>query len=105
MINPRCKVDNTTPIIKPTKHLYIDLPKLTETLDSFLKSSIEKGNALLVIRYNGNGIIGTWSPNAITVTQAWLKEGLKPRALTRDLKWGVPVPLEDYKNKVNLKFQ
>ena len=41
-----------------------------------------------------------WSQNAIQATNAWLKEGLKPRCITRDLKWGVPVPHEKYKDKV-----
>ena len=42
-----------------------------------------------------------WSQNAIRTTHAWLKEGLRPRCITRDLKWGVPVPHDDYKDKVN----
>lgn len=43
---------------------------------------------------------GSWSQNAIQTTHAWLKEGLKPRCITRDLKWGVPVPHEKFKDKV-----
>lgn len=45
-------------------------------------------------------VAGSWSQNAIQATKAWLKEGLKPRCITRDLKWGVPVPHEKYKDKV-----
>lgn len=41
-----------------------------------------------------------WTNNARVITKAWLKEGLKPRCITRDLKWGVPVPLEGFENKV-----
>lgn len=41
-----------------------------------------------------------WSHNAETITKAWLKEGLKPRCITRDLKWGIPVPLERFEQKV-----
>ena len=43
---------------------------------------------------------GGWSQNAIHATNAWLKEGLRQRCITRDLKWGVPVPLEKFKEKV-----
>jgi hypothetical protein len=45
-------------------------------------------------------VAGAWSQNAIRITDAWLKEGLKPRCITRDLKWGVPVPHDKYKDKV-----
>lgn len=41
-----------------------------------------------------------WTYNARVITKAWLKEGLKPRCITRDLKWGVPVPLKGFENKV-----
>jgi methionyl-tRNA synthetase len=43
---------------------------------------------------------GFWSNNSKTTTSAWLKTGLKPRCITRDLKWGTPVPLEEFKDKV-----
>jgi methionyl-tRNA synthetase len=45
-------------------------------------------------------VAGSWSQNAIQTTNAWLKEGLKSRCITRDLKWGVPVPLDEFKDKV-----
>lgn len=44
-----------------------------------------------------------WSSNAQVIGRAWLREGLKPRCITRDLKWGVPVPLDGYREKVSLK--
>ena len=47
-----------------------------------------------------SGVIGCWSNNARVITQAWLKDGLKTRCVTRDLKWGVPVPLDGYRDKV-----
>lgn len=43
---------------------------------------------------------GTWSTNARTITNSWIRDGLKPRCVSRDLKWGTPVPLEGYQNKV-----
>ncbi|CAG8579610.1 12470_t:CDS:2, partial [Cetraspora pellucida] len=45
-------------------------------------------------------IEGKWSANSKNITQSWLKEGLKPRCITRDLNWGTPVPLEEMKGKV-----
>ena len=41
-----------------------------------------------------------WTHNAKVIANSWVKEGLKPRCITRDLKWGTPVPLEEYKDKV-----
>lgn len=46
------------------------------------------------------GVWDGWSHNAKVISNSWLKEGLKPRCITRDLKWGIPVPIEKYKNKV-----
>ena len=54
----------------------------------------------LVNYINNTSVAGMWSQNAIQATNAWLKEGLKQRCITRDLKWGVPVPHEKYKDKV-----
>jgi len=85
LINPSCKLDRTRPVIRSTQHLNLDLPKLTERLEKFVEESIAKGK---------------WSQNAINVTRGWLKEGLKQRCLTRDLKWGIPVPIEKFKEKV-----
>ena len=51
---------------------------------------------------NSTSVAGSWSQNAIQATHAWLKEGLKPRCITRDLKWGVPVPHDKYKDKVSM---
>lgn len=44
---------------------------------------------------------GSWSQNAIQTTNSWFKMGLKKRCITRDLKWGVPVPHEKYSDKVS----
>ena len=41
-----------------------------------------------------------WTPNARFITRSWLRDGLKPRCITRDLKWGTPVPLEGFEDKV-----
>lgn len=47
-----------------------------------------------------NFVVGVWSQNAKVITSTWIRDGLKPRCITRDLKWGTPVPLEGYTNKV-----
>ena len=68
-----------------TKHLYIDLPSLSAKLGDWVeKTSIE----------------GKWADNAINITKAWIRDGLNERAITRDLKWGIPVPKAGYEDKV-----
>ncbi|CAN6288270.1 unnamed protein product [Urochloa humidicola] len=85
LIDPKCKVCGSTPCIRETDHLFLELPLLKEKLEAFID------------RASGDG---SWSQNAVHVTNAWLKGGLKPRCITRDLKWGVPVPHDKYKDKV-----
>ncbi|GJN02112.1 hypothetical protein PR202_ga19434 [Eleusine coracana subsp. coracana] len=85
LIEPKCKVCKNTPRIRDTDHLFLELPQLTDKLVNYISET---------------SVTGLWSQNAIQATNAWLKEGLKPRCITRDLKWGVPVPHEKYKDKV-----
>ncbi|TKJ17894.1 methionine--tRNA ligase [Candidatus Woesearchaeota archaeon B3_Woes] len=80
---PKCKVCNQKPIIKDTNHLFIDLPRIEPELKKWISKIQDK-----------------WSDNARTMTNAWLKEGLKERCITRDLKWGIKVPKKGYENKV-----
>lgn len=83
LIDAKCKFCGMPPEIKRSKHLFIDLPKLKPDLLKWIKKT-EKN----------------WSQNAITLTMAWIEQGLKPRCITRDLKWGIPVPVKGYENKV-----
>jgi len=83
--DPRCKVCRNTPRIRDTNHLFLELPLLKDKLEEYI---------------NHMSVVGLWSQNAIQSTNAWLKEGLKPRCITRDLKWGVPVPHDKFKDKV-----
>ncbi|RMZ76067.1 hypothetical protein DV737_g5021, partial [Chaetothyriales sp. CBS 132003] len=85
LINPRCKVDGATPVTKETKHTYLRLDELQPKIEAFTKQSIKQG---------------AWSKSAEVITEAWLKQGLKERGITRDLTWGVPVPLPGYEHKV-----
>lgn len=82
---PRCKVCQATPKIRDTDHLFLELPLIKDKLEEYI---------------NKMSASGSWSQNAIQGTYAWLKDGLKPRCITRDLKWGVPVPHEKFKDKV-----
>jgi methionyl-tRNA synthetase len=83
--NPRCKVDNSTPVTRDTKHIFLELDKLQPEIEAFFEESSVKG---------------AWTNNGKVITAAWLKEGLKPRSITRDMQWGTPVPLPGYENKV-----
>lgn len=82
---PRCSTCASTPEVKETKHLYINLPKISGKLYEWMKKvSVE----------------GKWADNAVNITKAWIRDGLNERAITRDLKWGIPVPKKGYENKV-----
>jgi len=85
LINPRCKLDGNTPIERQTKHIFLALDKLQPEIEEWTKKSSE---------------MGRWSRNGRIITESWLKEGLRKRCITRDLKWGVPVPLEGFEKKV-----
>jgi methionyl-tRNA synthetase len=83
--DPKCKVCETTPVLKKTSHLYLKLDKLQEKLKSWVEKSQKEGD---------------WTRNAIQTTQSWFEKGLQPRPITRDLIWGIPVPKPGYENKV-----
>ncbi|MEA2103901.1 MAG: methionine--tRNA ligase [Candidatus Cloacimonadota bacterium] len=80
--NPVCKICGNTPIIKETTHWYLNLPKFENKLKKWLDTK----------KY--------WKENVRNFILGWIKSGLKERAITRDINWGVPVPLEDAKGKV-----
>ncbi|HUX12029.1 MAG TPA: methionine--tRNA ligase, partial [Spirochaetia bacterium] len=85
LIEPRSLIDNSRPVMRETSHLYINLPAILPKLEQWMEDASSRGN---------------WSRNATQMTQAWIRDGLKERSITRDLKWGIPVPLEAYKDKV-----
>nr|XP_020468619.1 methionine--tRNA ligase, cytoplasmic isoform X2 [Monopterus albus] len=82
---PQCKVCRQIPVIRSSKHLFLDLPKLETQLKQWLDTSTSTGH---------------WTANAKQITRSWLRDGLKPRCITRDLQWGTPVPHPDFKEKV-----
>ncbi|MFA5931395.1 MAG: methionine--tRNA ligase [archaeon] len=83
LINPISKIDGSKPVPKETKHLFIDLPKLEPELKKWIDSKRT-----------------TWTPLALNITDQWLKQGLRERCITRDLEWGIPVPLDGWEGKV-----
>ncbi len=85
LISPRCGTCGNKPVMKQTNHLYIDLPAILPKLQEWISKAQVKGN---------------WARNAIQMTQSWIRDGLKERCITRDLKWGIPVPLDGYRDKV-----
>ncbi|KAJ2661993.1 methionine--tRNA ligase mes1 [Coemansia sp. RSA 1200] len=85
LINPRCKIDNSTPVVRDSKHLFLDLDKLQPRCEEFIRKASSEG---------------VWSANGLAITNNWLKKGMQPRCITRDLKWGVPIPLDGFDKKV-----
>lgn len=77
LINPRSRTNGETPRFVETEHFFLDLPKLADQLGEWLQARTD------------------WRPNVLKFSQNLL-ENLRPRAITRDLDWGVPVPLEGW---------
>ncbi|MBT4575361.1 MAG: methionine--tRNA ligase [Candidatus Cloacimonetes bacterium] len=82
LIEPKSKLSGEIPIIKDTIHWYLDLPKFEEELRYWLDTKTY------------------WKDNVKNFVLSWLNEGLQARGITRDLNWGVPIPLENTEGKV-----
>jgi methionyl-tRNA synthetase len=80
LINPRSKINGETPEFVETQHFFLDLPALAGALQEYLQ---------------GREASGTWRPNVIKFSLN-LIEDLRPRAMTRDIDWGIPVPIEGW---------
>lgn len=85
--DPKCKICSSTPIVKASKHLFLDLPKMEPVIREWYEEVTSKENS-------------KWTQTARSIASSWLREGLKPRCITRDLKWGTKVPLEGFEDKV-----
>lgn len=81
LVEPYCVICKNKPTVKTTRHWYIDLSKLSEPLTEYLK-----GNQQL-------------PANVKNFSLNWIKEGLKPRAVTRDVEWGIPAPFPEAEGK------
>ncbi len=84
LLNPKSMLSGNVPILKETKNWYLPL----NDYENFLNEWIIEGHK------------DDWKPNVYGQVKSWLNDGLKPRAMTRDLNWGVPVPLPDAEGKV-----
>jgi methionyl-tRNA synthetase len=84
LINPKSAITGNVPTIKETKHWFLPLDKH----EDFLREWILEGHK------------NDWKPNVYGQVKSWIDDGLRPRAVTRDLDWGIPVPLKDAKGKV-----
>ncbi|MAZ93183.1 MAG: methionine--tRNA ligase [Lentimicrobiaceae bacterium] len=84
LINPKSALSGNIPILKETKHWYLPL----DSYEKWLTEWIIKGHK------------NDWKPNVYGQVKSWIDQGLKPRAVTRDLDWGVKVPFKDAEGKV-----
>ncbi len=84
LINPKSTITGGIPILKRTKHWFLPLDRY----EDFLKKWILEGHK------------NDWKPNVYGQCKSWIDDGLKPRAVTRDLDWGIPVPVEGGEGKV-----
>ncbi|MDP8227493.1 MAG: methionine--tRNA ligase [Candidatus Celaenobacter polaris] len=82
LIDPKCKICGNTPVVKETTNWYLELPKFEKPLREWLKTKTY------------------WKENVLNFILSWLNEGLIERSITRDLGWGIPVPLDDAEGKV-----
>jgi len=81
LINPRSKINGETPVFAEAEHYFLDLPAFAEVLGSWLQAKA-----------------GHWRPNVLKFSLNLLDD-LQPRAITRDLDWGVPVPLDGWRDR------
>jgi len=84
LINPKSTITGTKPTLKSTKHWFLPLNDYEEFIKKWILEE-HKNN---------------WKPNVYGQVKSWIDDGLKPRAVTRDLDWGIPVPLENAPGKV-----
>ncbi len=82
LIDPRSKTDGSSPVIRETEHFFFDLAAFTDRLLPYLESHAHH-----------------WRPNVINFTRNYIESGLKGRPVTRDISWGIPVPLEGWEEK------
>ncbi len=83
--NPKSKVSGQTPVLKETSHWYFPLQNYQKRLEEYVYTTAKKNN---------------WKENVINYCNGWFKAGLQERAITRDLDWGVKLPIENAEGKV-----
>lgn len=82
LIHPRSKTDGSTPVVRETEHFFLNLPALSEALTNYLAKNKEH-----------------WRPNVLNFARSYIESGLKGRPITRDISWGIPVPLLGWEDK------
>jgi methionyl-tRNA synthetase len=82
LIDPKCKICGSVPVFKDSDNLFLELEKLQPQLEAWIISQKH------------------WRKQVSSLALAWIKEGLRRRSITRDLKWGVPVPLKGFEDKI-----
>jgi methionyl-tRNA synthetase len=85
LIDPKCKLCGTTPIVKETTHWYFPLGNYQSRLETYIAERNKRDG---------------WKDNVLRYCEGWFNDGLKDRAVTRDLNWGVHVPVAGYEDKV-----
>ncbi|HEV8539214.1 MAG TPA: methionine--tRNA ligase [Bacteroidota bacterium] len=85
LINPRSKITGETPTVRETTHAYFPLGSYQARLERYVNDANERDG---------------WKDNVLQYCRSWFKDGLQDRAVTRDLSWGVKVPLKGYEDKV-----
>jgi methionyl-tRNA synthetase len=85
LITPRSKITGETPVLKETSHWYFPLGDFQKRLEAYVQERDRRDG---------------WKENVLNYCRGWFKDGLQDRAVTRDLDWGVKVPLQGYENKV-----
>jgi len=80
--NPISKLSKSTPVLKETEELYFDMSKLQKELEKYIEDKT------------------FWRKNTYELTKAWLKEGLHAKPISRDIEWGIPIPVKGFENKV-----
>lgn len=89
LINPKSAISGAVPILKETKHWYLPLDKHQPFLEDW------------ILKQHGPAAMGEqWKPNVYGQCKSWLDSGLMPRAVSRDLDWGIPVPVPGAEGKV-----
>ena len=81
LIDPRCRICGATPVFKDSEHFFLKLSAFEDRLLDWVKPQAH------------------WRPNVFNFTMRYLKEGLQDRAITRDIEWGVPLPLDGFDGK------
>ncbi|NIQ06702.1 MAG: class I tRNA ligase family protein, partial [Candidatus Korarchaeota archaeon] len=81
LLDPRCALCGGEPIFKKTKHWYLDLPQLSSRLKAYVEQQDQ------------------WAKKVKNLTLSWIEEGLKPRPITRDVKFGIPAPFPGAEGK------